>query len=244
MKMTISNRGARAIAVFPSVAALATIVSCAQPHPRPDASADRCHPLAGAFVGGAIGAVFGGEKHRAQGLAIGAGFGALGCVAYNHKVQRTKSAEQVGVEYRELTNSELPATPMVTAYHTSSSPEQAHGGDEITVTSHLEIVPGRGEPLRELREEFAIVDPNGVVRSRIAKTPVPAGSQGGAFVSTLQFTIPTGVPDGSYQVQSQVFVNGKQVQKSVVNLMVARSGTEQNSVLKLATRDLSLEPLA
>src|SRR5882672_6831448 len=203
MKMTISNRGARAIAVFPSVAALATIVSCAQPHPRHDASADRCHPLAGAFVGGAVGA-----------------------------------------EYRELTNSELPATPMVTAYHTSSSPEQAHGGDEITVTSHLEIVPGRGEPLRELREEFAIVDPNGVVRSRIAKTPVPAGSQGGAFVSTLQFTIPTGVPDGSYQVQSQVFVNGKQVQKSVVNLMVARSGTEQNSVLKLATRDLSLEPLA
>jgi hypothetical protein len=73
---------------------------------------------------------------------------------------------------------------------------------------------------------------------------MPAGSQGGAFVSTLQFTIPKGVPGGSYQVQSQVFVNGKQVQRSVVNLVVARSGTEQNSVLKLATRDLSLESLA
>ncbi len=237
MKITIRQHAARAKTAILTVAVLATLASCAQPRPRHDASADPCHPLAGALVGGAIGAVLGGEKHRVRGLAIGAGIGALGCVAYNHKVQQTKSAEQVGLEYRERTNSELPPDPVVTSYRTSSRPEQAHAGDEITVTTHLEIVPGRGEPLHELREEFAIVDPNGVERSRIAKTPVPAGSQGGAFVSTLQFTIPKGVPGGSYQVQSQVFLNGKQVQSSVVNLMVASIGTEQNLTLQVAVLD-------
>src|SRR5258706_6866141 len=242
--MTIRNHATRPIAAFLSVAVLATIVSCAQPRPRHDGSADPCHPLAGALVGGAIGAVLGGERHRAQGLAIGAGVGALGCVVYNHKVQQIKSAEQVGVEYRERTDSELPATPMVVAYRTSSRPEQAHGGEEITVTTHLEVVPGRGEPLRELREEFAIVDPNGVERSRITKTPVPAGSQGGEFVSTLRFTIPKGVPAGSYQVQSQVFVNGRQVHGSGPNLMLARSGTEQNRLLHSAIEDRPPQRLA
>ncbi len=101
---------------------------------------------------------------------------------------------------------------------------RAKAGEDITVTSSIEVVPGRDEPLKELREEFVILDPRGVERSRLQKTPAPAGSRGGAYESTLQFTFPQGVPAGAYRVQSQLFVNGKPAQATAVDIQVAQHG--------------------
>lgn len=181
---------------------------------------DPCNPVVGAVVGGAVGALIGGDKHRARGAAIGAGVGALACVAMNYNSRQTRSADQVGDDYRRR-NGELPPAPVVTAYAVQSARNSARAGEEVTVTSNIEVVPGRSEPLKELREEFVIVDPKGVERSKLAKTPAPAGSRGGAYVSTLQFTFPQGVPPGPYQVQSRLYVNGKPAQTSAVSIQVA-----------------------
>lgn len=185
-----------------------------------DADPD-CNPVVGAVIGGVAGALLGGDRRRNQGALIGAGVGALACVAYNYKTAQTKSAQQVGDEYRKANNNQLPPAPVVNAYRTEAARPTARGGDEVTVTSSIEVVPGAKEPLRELREEFVILDPKGVERSRIAKTPTQAGATGGAFVSTLQFTFPQGVPAGDYQVQSRLFVNGAPMRTSSVKIQVA-----------------------
>jgi hypothetical protein len=179
-----------------------------------------CNPLVGAVVGGAVGAVLGSDRRRGTAAAIGAGLGAMACVAYNYKTRQTRSAEQVSDEYLRR-NPVLPPLPTVTAYRTESARPSAVGGEDITVTSNIEVVPGAKEPLRELREEFAVLDPDGVERSHIVKVPAPAGSKGGAYVSTLQFTFPKGVPAGAYQVQSRLFVNGQQATTSAVKIQVA-----------------------
>ncbi|MDZ7651927.1 MAG: glycine zipper 2TM domain-containing protein [Burkholderiaceae bacterium] len=184
---------------------------------------DPCNPVVGAVVGGALGALVGGDQHRTRGAVLGAGVGALACVAINYNSKQTRTAEQVGDDYRRRTGGDLPSAPTVAAYSMQAARSSAKAGEEITVTSNIEVVPGRSEPLKELREDFVIVDPKGVERSKLTKTPAPAGSRGGAYVSTLQFTFPQGVPPGPYQVQSRLFVNGKPVQTSAVKIQVAHA---------------------
>jgi len=184
---------------------------------------DPCNPVVGAVVGGALGALIGGGEHRTRGAVIGAGVGALACVAINYNSKQTRSAEQVGDDYRRRTGGDLPPAPTVAAYSMQAARTSAKAGEEITVTSNIEVVPGRSEPLKELREDFVIVDPKGVERSKLTKTPAPAGSRGGAYVSTLQFTFPQGVPPGPYQVQSRLYVNGKPAQTSAVKIQVAHA---------------------
>jgi hypothetical protein len=186
------------------------------------ANDDPCNPIVGAVIGGAIGAVVSGDKRRTQGTVIGAGLGALACVGYNYRAQQTRSAEQVGNEYKRANNNQLPPAPVVTVYRTESKAAQARGGDEITVVSSIEVVPGAKQPLKELREEFAIVDPEGKERSKTSKTPAPAGSAGGGYTSTLQFTFPKGVPPGAYQVQSRLFVNGQAAREGNLKIQVAQ----------------------
>jgi hypothetical protein len=147
-------------------------------------------------------------------------------------LRQTRSAQQVGDEYRARNNSPLPPAPLVTTYRTQAARATARGGEDVTVTSTIEVVPGRDEPLKELREEFAIVDPNGVERSKLAKTPAPAGSGGGAYVSTMQFTFPAGVPPGAYQVQSRLYVNGRPAQTAAVKIQVARADADRMALAR------------
>jgi hypothetical protein len=216
-----SHRAARAAL---SVLGVALLSACAAPAGGGRAAdADPCNPVVGAVVGGAVGALIGGDRHRGRGLAVGAGLGALACMAVNYNSRQTRSAEQVGDDYRRRTGA-LPPAPVVTAYRTQAARARAKAGEDIIVTSSIEVVPGRDEPLKELREEFVILDPRGVERSRLQKTPAPAGSRGGAYESTLQFTFPQGVPAGAYRVQSQLFVNGRPAQATAVDIQVAQHG--------------------
>lgn len=203
--------------------ALAALLLGACATPAGSGGDDPCNPVVGAVIGGAVGALLGGDRHRGRGAAVGAGVGALACIAMNYNARQTRSAEQVGDDWRRA-RGELPPAPLVTAYRTQAARASARAGEDITVTSTIEVVPGRTEPLKELKEEFVIVDPRGVERSRLEKTPAPAGSRGGAYVSTLQFTFPQGVPPGAYRVQSRLFVNGKPAQESAVNIQVAHGG--------------------
>lgn len=217
--------------------AVLLLFGCAQkgaPGAQGAARDDPCNPVVGAVVGGAIGALVGGEKRRTGGALVGAGLGALACVGYNYRTQQTRSAGEVGDEYRRANNNQLPPAPVVTAYRTETKTAQARGGDEITVVSSIEVVPGAAQPLKELREEFAIVDPEGNERSKITKIPAPAGSTGGAFVSTLRFTFPKGVPAGAYQVQSRLFVNGQAARTGSVKIQVASGAAGSTMVTALA----------
>lgn len=220
-RATRTRRGLRRAAVALAVAAV--LAGCANRPKGGVSSEDPCNPVVGAVVGGAVGMLIGGDRRRTEGALVGASLGALACVAYNYRSQQVKSADQVSAEYRSRNNNQLPPVPTITAYRTETRNPAARGGDDVVVTSNIELVPGAQEPLKELREEFAVIDPNGVERSKIAKTPVPAGSTGGAFVSTLQFQFPKGVPPGAYQVQSRLFVNGKPAQTSSVKIQVAQA---------------------
>lgn len=216
----------------------AALAGCAHNPRRSAASEDPCNPVVGAVIGGVAGAVIGGDRHRTKGALLGAGLGALACVAYNYQASQTKTAQQIGDEYRKANNNQLPPAPVVTAYRTETTRPTAKGGDEVTVRSNIEVVPGAKEPLRELREEFVVVDPKGVERSKIAKTPAPAGAGGGAYVSTLQFTFPQGVPPGEYKVQSRLYVNGAPAKTSAVTIQVARLATGETVVAAIDRTDL------
>ena len=233
-------------AVVVAVFAVSSVAGCASRRAggdsqsdSPSASREPCDPIVGAAIGGLAGALLGGkgDKNRAAGAAIGAGIGALACAAFNYHARQTRSAEQVGNDYRARNNDTLPAAPLVTAYRTEAGSASANPGDDITITSNIEVVPGRTEPLRELREEFQIMDPDGKERSRLSKTPAPSGSSGGAYVSTLQFTFPKGVPAGAYQVQTQLYVNGQPARSSAVRIQVA-GGT----ALRLAAASIPERP--
>jgi hypothetical protein len=81
------------------VAVLTTVLAvagCQSPGgPAGSAGVDPCNPAIGALVGGALGALVGGGDNRGKGAVIGAGLGALACVAVNAASRQTRTADQV-----------------------------------------------------------------------------------------------------------------------------------------------------
>jgi len=226
---------------MPQMAALvvAAVVGCAQQGPG-GASGGASGPCNATIVGigaAAVGALIPRKKEgeRLADAAVLGGVAALACLAYNYHVRQTRGADQVAQDYRSRTGGPLPPSPLVTSYQTTTSTAKVSPGDHVTVTSNIEIVPGQTEPLTDLHEEFHILDPAGTDRGKLTKTPAAPASAGGDYQSTLDFTFPKDIPNGPYQVQSQLFVNGRAAGNRSIKIDVAAFGASDAVRLAVAT---------
>jgi hypothetical protein len=167
-----------------------------------------CNPLLSGAIGTALGALLGGSRNRLGGAAIGAGVGALACMAYNYQTKQTKSAQQVTEEYKAANQGELPTSATVTRFDAKVAPtENVQAGKAIDIASYIEVVPGTDNPRPTVEQQITLIAPDGKEAAN-AKKPANQNPGGGAFETTFRFTMPQGVPQGVYPVKSQVFVNG------------------------------------
>lgn len=178
-----------------------------------------CNPLITGGIGAVLGALAGGREHRGQGAAIGAGIGALACVAYNYYTTRTKSAEQVSDEYKK-TKGALPAQATVTRFNMNVAPDSpVAAGNAVTVASNIEVVPGTKNPQPTVEQEIVLYSPDGKETGKSRK-PASQDGGGGGFETSFRMTLPKGVPQGVYPVKSQLYVDGQPAASADARLQI------------------------
>ena len=168
-----------------------------------------CNPIVTGVIGGLLGALVGGSRHRGGGAAIGAGVGALACMAYNYTTSQTKTSQQVETEYKAANNGTLPPAATVTRFNAQVNPnDNVQSGTAVDVKSQIEVVPGANDPQPKVEQEIALFAPDGKETAK-ARKPANQTPGGGAFETNFKFTMPQGVPQGVYPVKTQVYVNNE-----------------------------------
>ncbi len=184
-----------------------------------------CNPAAMALIGGILGALAGGRHNRGAGAAVGAGVGALACVAWNYRTQQTKTAEQVNQAYRMANNGQVPTNPRVVTYQVDAAPSTISSGNPMVINSVIGIAQAPGGTPPVVEQEIVV----GYDGKKVASARKQANAGGGAGEYTTSFTVklPQGVPQGSYPVYTSLYVNGNRVDgKSTAVQVVFISGGE------------------
>lgn len=193
------------------------------------ASSDPCNPAVGALLGGALGALINKEK-RGKGALIGAGVGALACVAVNAASRQTKSAAQVEDEYRKRHGGKLPSSdPVVHAYDVTVNPDgQVRPGEKAQVVSNMTVVQGAARPVDEVKEVLTLVGPEG---TKTAEKKANDRSGSGAYENTFNLSFPKEVAPGTYPIKTQLYVNGRAAAERKQNLLILADGAERRFIV-------------
>lgn len=187
---------------------------------------DPCNILVGGIIGGIAGAVLD-RNRRGRGAVIGAAAGALTCVAVNAVSRRTRTAQQVEEDYRRANQGQLPPDePVVQAYNVVVNPDAGvPSGERLQVVSNMTVVRGARQPVNEVKEVLTLTGPDGKARTAEKTASEQPGS--GAYENAFSLTLPKGVAPGAYPVNTQLYVNGKQMaqRKQELRVIAQRDNT-------------------
>jgi len=187
---------------------------------------------AGALIGGLLGAAINGRDGAVKGAAAGAVVGGLGCMAMNYHSKQVRSAAQVNKDYQNK-HDELPEKPIVTSY-SISAPKQVVRGNNVSVNSEITVVDGRKQSVDRVEEKLFIVDSDGQRKQIKSKEARNTGmNQGGEYQNSFSFTPPTGVAQGNYRLESEVYVNDKLAKTAKAPIEIAYN---QDSAMKIALK--------
>lgn len=182
---------------------------------------DPCNPAIGALVGGVVGALANDKSGR--GAIIGAGLGALACVAFNVASRQTRTADQVESEYKQQHAGKLPVQePAVQDYKIGLYPgNEVRSGNKVQLVSNMTVVRAAHQPVDEVKEVLTLVGPEG---SRTAEKKANEKPGSGAYENTFNLSFPQNVASGTYPIKTQLFVNGKPKETRTQNLKIVAEG--------------------
>lgn len=199
-------------------------------------SADPCSvgtaAVAGAAIGALIGAAINGKNGALAGAALGAGVSGLGCYAFNVNSRQVKTAAQADREYVTARGT-LPPEPQVVAYDSQVSSAVVERGKPFKVNSTVELVNGRKEPIREVREQLVLLDTNGQPVKNGSKPVESTNASGGRFENSFELKLPEGVSQGVYPLRTNLYVNGKLAASKNLRTQVVLN---ENGAMLVATR--------
>jgi hypothetical protein len=234
MELSMNKRHKTGIALL-TAAALA-VAGCATPGGGGIAGGpdDPCNIIAGAIIGGIAGALLDRNK-RGRGAAIGVAAGALACVAVNAATRQTRTAAQVEADYRKANQGQLPPQPVVQAYDVIVNPDAGvQSGEKLQVVSNMTVVSGARQPVNEVKEVLTLTGPDG--KSRSAEKTASERPGSGAYENAFSLTLPKGVAPGAYPVNTQLFVNGKQMAERKQELRIV---AQKDGLLRFALVDVA-----
>jgi outer membrane lipoprotein SlyB len=179
-----------------------------------------CNTPVAAIGGALIGALLGGRKHRVAGAAVGGAVGAVACVAVNYHSKQVKSAQQVNQEFKGANGGELPMHAAVVRYETRFDPvARIQQGGSSSLDSYIEVAEGTDGAQPIVEEQITLIGPDGKQIKSIRKQ-ASGGATAGAFETQFAFTMPQGVVEGDYQFQTQLLLNGQDVRNTTLSLQV------------------------
>jgi hypothetical protein len=176
----------------------------------------------GAAIGAVLGALKGGERGALIGGVAGAAVGGIGCALYNahYKSEQIASAQAVERQYQASHAGGLPAQTTVVAYHSGMQPTNTVvAGSQATLESRITVLQGRDAPLPKVNEQVVLLSPEGKQLTKFEK-PATAVDGSGEYQSNFSFTLPKGIQQGRYTIQTTAIVDGKPVRTNTVPMVV------------------------
>lgn len=186
--------------------------------------------VVGALAGAVLGAMIGGKEGAGKGAIAGGALAAAACVAINVNSRQTKSAAQADADYQRA-RGRLPDEPSVVSYSPQLAAKSVQRGKPMKVESLLELVNGAKQPVREVREELAIFNPDGT-QIKTGSKPFSASSAG-RYENSFEVKLPEAAPQGRYALKTNVFVNGKLVATRDLQTQVVWDGRQGMLVASL-----------
>jgi hypothetical protein len=228
--------------VIATVATAAFLAGCAAPGApgasgatgTPTATASfGCNPAVTAGIGAVLGGLIGGGSNTVRGAAIGAGLGALACVALNYQSEQIKTSQQVERDYKAANKGKLPEQATLVKYETAFIPASVRPGQKAQTNSYIEVVPGTKDANPLVEEEITLYKPDGSTLTS-ARKQLSATNSTGAFKGGFGFPMPEGVPQGVYPVKTALYLNRAKVSGQDMKLQVVRIDGMSTTILALA----------
>lgn len=234
--MTLSKSSVKGVAAI--LIASMTLFGCATPGGTDSTAGGEpteCNTALAAGIGAVVGGLIGGGKNTLRGAAVGAGLGALACVAINYHARQVKTAQQVENEYKVAHKGTLPERTTVTHYDTKFQPATIKAGEKAVLTSNIEVVKGRNSPAPVIEEEATLLKADGKVIKTTRKT-VTESPAGGAYSGSFTIPMPAGAPEGVYTLKTALFINGEQAGTHNAKLQVLTASRQTGTALALNAR--------
>ena len=193
-----------------------------------------CSTEASTVVGGVLGGMFGRilgipGGSRAGALVSGAAAG-LGCYEYNIRTKQSKTAAEADADYLK-SNLVAAPEPVVVSYSTQTETPTATRGQPLKLSSVVELVNGSEKPVREVREELVISNPDGKPFGTGSKPFV--ATTAGRFENTFEVKLPEKAATGVYLLKTSLIVNGVTASARDLSVQLVMNG---NTAKLLASR--------
>ena len=177
--------------------------------------------MVGALAGAILGGVTGGKKGAIRGAALGTVAGGILCAVVNTQSTQTRTAVQVDQDYQR-SRGNLPAQPTVASYTPRLASNVVQKGQPFQVVSTVELVNGRTEPVREVREELVIFSPDGEQIKNGSKPFV--ANNAGRFENRFSVNLGADAPQGIYPMRTNLVVNGRVVETRELRTQIVFDG--------------------
>ena len=161
--------------------------------------------VAGGVLGGVFGRILGIPGGSRAGIAISGAAGGLGCYEYNVQTRQSKTAAEADADYLKSNAAPAPE-PVVVSYSAQVEAPTVTRGQPLKLSSVVELVNGAQQPVREVREELVISNPDGKPFGTGSKPFV--ATTAGRFENTFEIKLPDKAATGVYLLKTALFVNG------------------------------------
>lgn len=155
-----------------------------------------------------------------------------------NRSERIAKEEQVAEEYKAKNNN-LPAEPIATEYVTKTLPGNVvEPGNEVVIQSDIVVVPGTQQKTALIEERISIYDNEDNTKElRNFTKPVNEETKsGGRYKNEFAFTLPEGLPQGVYPIQTELLLNGKVVDSSNNDIQLVLQVNETGAMQLLAMK--------
>ncbi|VUD56644.1 hypothetical protein TDB9533_02300 [Thalassocella blandensis] len=150
-------------------------------------------------------------KTGAKVVAVGVAAKLIYDLVVEYTSLNVSSDYEVGKTYL-LTNKELPESPIVYAYKAELAPQNiVKVGNKMTVNTKVDVVPSKKKKKVVLEEEIKIYDNEDTskVLKTMKKRVNDENGLAGSYENSFSFTLPTGLPQGVYPIETVAYLNGK-----------------------------------
>lgn len=205
-----------------SAGAAAVAADAATPPPQNPCSVENS-AVVGGLLGGVFGRILGIPGGSRAGMVISGSVVGLGCYDYNVQSRQSKTAAQADADYLKA-NPAPAAEPVVVSYSTQAETPTATRGQPLKLSSVVELVNGAQQPVREVREELVISNPDGKPFGTGSKPFV--ATTAGRFENSFEVKLPEKAAPGVYLLKTALYVNGAAALSRDVDVKLVWDGRE------------------
>ena len=151
----------------------------------------------------------------------------LADMVIEYRAKQVSGEAEVIKKYKK-NHKTLPKSALALNYDANPKPGKVvSSGQKVLIQSRIEVVPGSSNKNTVIEERLSIFDNEDPTKKIASMTKVVNAKtkRAGIYENEFSFTLPKGLPQGDYPLQSTLLVNGKESKVAKHNLQLVQNIT-------------------